>query len=411
MVTSEMPEWNVTPIPTSDPTDREVAERRNSTFEYAIGQLELVQRDSPEDLPHAINLNKVLWKLPTEDRKRILNYFIQAEEEPEEDTREARRKERLQDAAGKPVNEANAIVDGKRLYPRASTRPPRSKVRHYSRRGGRSFPEASDSSLDPYWNGTATEEMIQDELARAAKAVPTVDLDIEVGAGKAPEPIKFGIEPNGMVTHTRREQRSAKKLQGKDFDQGGGLRYLKVVSSYGKKSKEERLETMTKSLNHMFDYEQDAKATIESLGALIKSISKHAGSPDELLGEQSFIKEAQPIIIRALVAVAYYREAVETQVNPKRRVKGTLAERVEQTVLGDTVDNIETTAAELYFREEERLKLWGIQLRGHPADKELNIPRRFGAIDIVKDVPELAAVIDERSQQEPSDPAEQLHAS
>lgn len=29
-------------------------------------------------------------------------------------------------------------------------------ARHYSRRGGRAYPEASDSELDPYWNGGAS---------------------------------------------------------------------------------------------------------------------------------------------------------------------------------------------------------------------------------------------------------------
>lgn len=30
------------------------------------------------------------------------------------------------------------------------------KLRRYSHRGGRSYPEPSDSELDPYWNGNAT---------------------------------------------------------------------------------------------------------------------------------------------------------------------------------------------------------------------------------------------------------------
>jgi len=39
------------------------------------------------------------------------------------------------------------------------------KYRRYSHRGGRSFPEPSDSSLDPYWNGQAEVAPVEDQRA------------------------------------------------------------------------------------------------------------------------------------------------------------------------------------------------------------------------------------------------------
>lgn len=41
------------------------------------------------------------------------------------------------------------------------------KKPHYSRRGGRSYPEPSDSELDPYWNNSGSNEP-QTEVSKAA---------------------------------------------------------------------------------------------------------------------------------------------------------------------------------------------------------------------------------------------------
>lgn len=44
----------------------------------------------------------------------------------------------------------------------------RTKTPHHSRRGGRSYPEVSDSEADPFWNGQVTSEpIVEDEAAQA----------------------------------------------------------------------------------------------------------------------------------------------------------------------------------------------------------------------------------------------------
>lgn len=45
---------------------------------------------------------------------------------------------------------------------------------HYSRRGGRAYPEPTDSELDPYWNATPTVELTDEERDRAHEAAAKV---------------------------------------------------------------------------------------------------------------------------------------------------------------------------------------------------------------------------------------------
>lgn len=392
-------EWKPA-LPPFNPDIHQDAEERDRDFQYVFDQLELVRQTDPDRFPKYINAFKPLWRLPTGPRQRILNYFIQpvieAEESQKEDPEADRYQEMLEDTAGIPPYEARAIARGE---PMVIPRP--TDVIHPTH-------HLVTDETDPFHRGTpANRAFIANELARFERSTQEAEQS-ETLAYTWPEDVKFGVEPNGMVTHSRRERRAATVLQSPDFNQGGALRYLKVISHFGGKPREERVETMTKSLNHMFDYEEDALATIGSLGTLMKKISIEASGPDAIFGQQAFLKERDPKITHALEAITLYLEAIDARANPRKRIKGELAERMRNLVLSDTVDNIETVAAELYFREEERLKLWEVQLRGHPADRQANIPRRFGAIDIVKDIPELTEIVETRLRRLPDDIADRI---
>jgi len=411
-------EWDVAPIP----PDREIhdlAEAQNGAFQYVFDQLDLEKRENPDNFAMHMSNYKPLLKLSRGPRQRIINHFVRATLKPEatappvlvskppikeELTPEERYQEILEDTAGFPSYEARAMAKGEEMViptPQSIVRPI-----YYEP------VEIVDTEPDVFRRGPLNDAFIEAELGSLTSEETLADEEkipkIESLLAGDDEPIKFGIEPDGSVTHTRREQKSAKKLRGEDFSKGGGLKYLKFVSGFGDKTPEERVETMTKSLNHMFDYEENARLTMDSLEALMRLISENARAEDELLGEQPFMKKPSLIIWRALGAITCYREAIDATNNPKVRVKGTIEERLEATILGDTVDNIETTAAELYFREEERQKLWDLQLHGIPSANSSKIPERFGAIDIVKDVPELEPIVEARLLKKAADAVDKM---
>jgi hypothetical protein len=392
------PELPRTSIPVGEEVHK-LAEAQDSASQYVFDQLDLELRTNPESFAVRLSDYGPLWKLPRGPRQRIFNHFLRQILKPEprvyaepELTAEDRYQESLEDTGGFPSYEARAIARGEAMV----IPTPRLHLRSVYREP----PKPVDSVPDVFRRGPLNDAFLEAELGSITSEDTQVEDEkapnVEVHAAENVEPIKFGIEPNGGVTHTRRERKSATKLQEEAFSKGGALKYLKFVSSFGDKTKEERIEVMAKSLNHMFDYEENARVTMESLQALIKLISENAGAEDELLCDRPFMKDPGPTIQRALEAVTYYREAINAMNTPKSSVKGTISERVESTVLNDTVDNVETTAAELYFREEERQKLWDIQLRGIPSTTGSRVPERFGAIDIVTDVPELASIVETR---------------
>jgi hypothetical protein len=71
----------------------------------------------------------------------------------------------------KSAAEARDIVLKRReeaLGGRAVSQANRVSTPHYSRRGGRSFPEPSDSELDPYWNGKGDTSFTENAGSRDA---------------------------------------------------------------------------------------------------------------------------------------------------------------------------------------------------------------------------------------------------
>jgi hypothetical protein len=84
--------------------------------------------------------------------------------DPELSAKEEARLDYLMDAQNRTADEARkyilaerrmlvgagAVAETSAKKPTSTERP---KQKHPSRRGGRSFPEPSDSELDPYWNG------------------------------------------------------------------------------------------------------------------------------------------------------------------------------------------------------------------------------------------------------------------
>lgn len=83
--------------------------------------------------------------------------------DPELSAEEEAQLDHLMDAQNKTADEARkSILAARRILVGAGavaeiaakpTSTERPKQKHYSHRGGRSYPEASDSELDPYWNG------------------------------------------------------------------------------------------------------------------------------------------------------------------------------------------------------------------------------------------------------------------
>lgn len=413
------PEWHTASMP--DQGVHEYAEKLDSKFQYVFDQLDLMKREDPDHFSKRLNAYKPLWKLSKNSQQRILNHFIEPmireQEQSESDTpyrentpEEDRLQEFYEDVQGLPSYMARAKARGEE--PEVPT------LKIPNRLNKRVDRDIKINDKDPFQQGSAAnDQFIRTELARGAFSVVQTETqatepqpipETESQPTKKPEPIKFGIEPDDTISHTQREHQSAKKLRGEEYNVGGGLRYLKVISNYGGGSREERIETMTKSLNHMFDYEEDARKTKASLEVFLRYMSQHTGGADELLSVQPFMKKPEPAIIRALEAVTYYREAKAAEGNRKKRVKGTISERVERTVLNDTVDNVETDAADLYFLEDARQRLWDLQLRGREADAELGISKRLGAIDIVKDIPELGPMVYQRLPQRSDDSLHQV---
>ena len=82
---------------------------------------------------------------------------------PDEDAR----LDYLMDVRNMDAREARRIIDEERkgnVGAKATERlvaKPGASSRHYSRRGGRAFPEPSDSELDPHWNGTAQTPQVE----------------------------------------------------------------------------------------------------------------------------------------------------------------------------------------------------------------------------------------------------------
>lgn len=95
----------------------------------------------------------------------------------EADFREEAHRRTLEDNAGFTVHRADVALTGqdedRALYPR-----PRQRVHRVSYRGGRSFPQASESELDPDWNAPS-EPLTDVEIARNHAWVSAIKLSLE----------------------------------------------------------------------------------------------------------------------------------------------------------------------------------------------------------------------------------------
>lgn len=146
-----IPEWHVATVPVDIQPDPSVhTEQQDGTFQAVYDQLDLIRQIEPRELSHHFLGNKALRTLGRDDQDKLYAVFIQPVVDQmdleEANSPENHRREILEDAAGKPANEARTMAKGESLFP--PKRAPRKKQPHYSHRGGRSYGEPGDSFFD-----------------------------------------------------------------------------------------------------------------------------------------------------------------------------------------------------------------------------------------------------------------------
>lgn len=216
----------------------------------------------------------------------------------------------------------------------------------------------------------------------------------------------------GMLAHSVSELDHMFALMQSEYSVGGGLKYIKKISSYGNADARERdaqrRETMITIIDHMFNYLEDAQQTITALTHFIHTLGIATYDQEKSLGDQVSLRQIDdPLFQRALGVITRSREMdsyVTQDHTPGRSVidtdfmkqSGQTMQRVRWATYDQTLDSLENQASDLYVSEMKRLAFWLDQLFGYPADTESGVARRFGAVDIEKDEPMLAGAIQER---------------
>lgn len=94
--------------------------------------------------------------------------------------------------------------------PSVETEKPRTP--HYSRRGGRSYPEDSDSRLDQYWQVTDTTPLSAEQLASNASAYAELQVGFDVAESlRADEVAKGAKSVADAIVRARREKRDRER--------------------------------------------------------------------------------------------------------------------------------------------------------------------------------------------------------
>ena len=86
------------------------------------------------------------------------------------------------------------------------------KTPHYSRRGGRSYEESSDSDLDPHWQLTDTAPLSTEQLTTNALARAELQVGFDVAESVRADLVAEGAKPVAdAIIRARREKRDRQR--------------------------------------------------------------------------------------------------------------------------------------------------------------------------------------------------------